>query len=363
MINGNIITNKGISIGRNSETLLNVLLGFNSPDTQNEEYYKLNLLAEKKCEINVITDLSLYNVPLKDKLWKRVIDETDFISGTVPVYLADAKNFSIDSQHLLEIIEQQSEEGVGIITIHPTASIELINMSKNRLIPFTSRGGGIVIRDLLLSKRIDNVYIQILHSIIKTAKENGTIISIGSSFRSASIIDAFDITYQEELKKQLEIADYLTKNGVQVIIETPGHADPRSLFAICGILKQKKFPIMPLGPIPTDIASNEDDTAAVIGATLMGTNNCADILSIITKDEHLGGIPSFESLLSAINKYEIAKHIIDLYKLGCKEKDYIASQKRSINKSCLIKKDKHCSRCEDVCPLRINIYTNDYNDF
>lgn len=48
MINGNIITNKGISIGRNSETLLNVLLGFNSPDTQNEEYYKLNLLAEKK---------------------------------------------------------------------------------------------------------------------------------------------------------------------------------------------------------------------------------------------------------------------------------------------------------------------------
>lgn len=26
MINGNIITNKGISIGRNSETLLNVLL-------------------------------------------------------------------------------------------------------------------------------------------------------------------------------------------------------------------------------------------------------------------------------------------------------------------------------------------------
>lgn len=42
MINGNIITNKGISIGRNSETLLNVLLGFNSPDTQNEEYYKLD---------------------------------------------------------------------------------------------------------------------------------------------------------------------------------------------------------------------------------------------------------------------------------------------------------------------------------
>jgi phosphomethylpyrimidine synthase len=350
-----ITTNNGVNIGCKSETVLNILLGFNSPDSIKGEYDKLNLLTKNRVEVGMITDLSMYDVPLREKLWKRVVDDTEFIAGTVPIYLAKGSNNVVESKKLLEAIQQQSEEGVGIITIHPTASRELLNLCKNRLIPFTSRGGGVVVRDLLINKRIENVYLQLLDSIIKIAKKNKTIISIGSSFRSATIIDAFDEVYQQELKKQVEIAEYLSKNDVQVILETPGHADPRNIFKISEVLKNYQFPIMPLGPIPTDIAGDQDDTAAVIGAVLMGTNYCADILSVVTKEEHTGGIPSKESLLMAIDKYKIAKHIIDLYKLGNKDEDLRVSRERMKNKSCLVKDDNKCTRCGDICPLRLYI--------
>lgn len=349
-----IITNNGVSIGVGSETILNVLLGFNSRTSIKEEYDKLDFLNENGIEIGMVTDLSMYEVPLKEKLWKRVVENSKFIAGTVPIYLARNKN-KVDSHKLLEMIQQQAEGGVSIITIHPTASRELLNLCNNRLIPFTSRGGGIVIRDLLSSKRELNVYLQLLDSIIKIAKSNKTIISIGSSFRSATIIDAFDEVYKQELKRQLEIAEYLFKNGVQAIIETPGHADPNNIFNICQVLKDNRFSIMPLGPIPTDIAKEQDDTAAVIGAVLMGINSCADILSIVTREEHTGGIPSKESLIEAINKYKVAKHIIDLYKLGNREEDLKISKQRSKNSSCVIDGGKQCIRCGDSCPLRLNI--------
>ena len=73
---------------------------------------------------------------------------------------------------------------------------------------------------------------------------------------------------------------------------------------------------MPLGPIPTDCAFEYDDFAASIGSVLMGTRGCADVLSVVTRDEHLGGIPSVQSIIEAIKKYSVAKHIIDIYKIN-----------------------------------------------
>lgn len=46
---------------------------------------------------------------------------------------------------------------------------------------------------------------------------------------------------------------------------------------------------MPLGPIPTDIAIGMDHIAAAIGATIMGIEGCANIISTVTREEHTGG--------------------------------------------------------------------------
>ena len=242
-----------------------------------------------------------------------------------------------------------------LITIHPTPSIDLLESSKKRLVSITSRGGAAVCIDMLKSNRKDNVYIQILDEIIKIANQYSVVLSVGSSFRSANIHDALDPTYYMELNKQIEIADYCYQRNVKVIIETPGHVSPQGINELCDYLdKSCQHPIMPLGPIPTDCAFEQDDLAASIGAVLMGTKGCADILSVVTRDEHLGGIPSKDSLIEAIKKYSVAKHIIDIYKTNDTSCDYNTALMRSERRSCIMEGDD-CSRCAAICPLKLEI--------
>ncbi|MDO9464098.1 MAG: phosphomethylpyrimidine synthase ThiC [bacterium] len=340
----------GLTIGANLPTQLNVLLGFNKKEEMFSEYEKLKVLSKNESQVGVISDLSLYRTSSKNTIWNRVLNDTDCIAATVPIYLAQ-ENRLINLNMLKESIQEQSEAGVGIITIHPTATRSMIYACKSRLIPITSRGGAVVVNDLKKRNEENNAYVKILDFIIDVAKRNGTVLSIGSTFRSATILDAFDATYISELQKQMEIADLIRSQGVSVIIETPGHADPRKLQLICDLLHNQPYPIMPLGPMPTDIGGNNDDTVAVIGAVLMGTNGCADILSVVTNAEHTGGIPSLETLLLALEKYRIAKHIIDLYKTEDKSKDFEVSKERSLSISCKVDKPQECDRCGYLCPL------------
>ena len=90
----------------------------------------------------------------------------------------------------------------------------------------------------------------------------------------------------------------------------------------------------------------------VIGASLMGIHNSADILSIVTSREHLSGIPNIEEMKRATSKYKIAKHILDLYKTNDSSLDYKVSQQRANLKSCNIMSEQECQRCGNICPLR-----------
>ncbi len=177
-------------------------------------------------------------------------------------------------------------------------------------------------------------------------------VSIGSTFRSGSIIDALDRTYFEELKEQIRIADYLDDRGINTMIETPGHIDAGNLLKLSDELKKIPYPIMPLGPMLTDIGFEEDDTVGAIGASLMGIHGCADVLSIVTSREHLSGIPDMEEMKKAISKYKIAKHIIDLYKTNDNSMDLKVSKQRALLRSCNIIPGQDCQRCGDNCPLR-----------
>lgn len=352
MIKNCIETNRGITIGKDSKTCINLLLGFNEREAMKSEYEKIDFFSSEDRGIHIITDLSLCNVGRKERLWEKVLDNTSLLAGTVPVYLAVSDNGMIELEKLKSDIMEQCEKGVSIITIHPTVNRKLIALGEKRLMKCTSRGGGIVIRDLLCNQREENAYLLILDDIIKACRKSNTVISLGSTFRSGTIGDAMDETYLEELKLQFELAEYIESNGVNVMLETPGHAAPKSIKKICNLLSKYPYPIMPLGPMPTDIAGDEDDTAAVIGAVLMGENNCADVLSVVTCEEHLGGIPSLEAIYKAVKKYRIAAHIIDISKLNNIEKDIEISRKRAENGNCNVGDGDLCLRCGKWCPLR-----------
>lgn len=346
-----ITTNKGIQIGRKANTLLNLLVGANSSLMVNDEISKINYLQSNSDRVDIITDLSLYKN--ENRLWEYVLKNTHYMAGTVPVYLSANANGTIDENMLFELICEQCEKGVSIITIHPTVNHKMLELSKERIIPCTSRGGGIVARDYICNKRDVNIYLKLLDKIGLKCKEHKVIISIGSTFRSGTILDALDQTYWEELNEQIRIADYLNEFGIDTIIETPGHVDAQKLLELCEKLESIPYPIMPLGPMLTDVGLEEDDTVAVIGASLMGIHGSADILSIVTSREHLSGIPNIEEMKQAISKYHIAKHIIDLYKTCDNSEDFKMAKERARLKSCDILSGIDCIRCGEVCPLRM----------
>lgn len=350
-----IMTNKGVKVGKGANTLLNLLLGANDKPAVKDEIGKIEYLNSRKEKIDIITDLSLCDSKGSNRLWEYVLENTGYMSGTVPIYLAADEAGTVDENILFELICEQCEKGVSVITIHPTVNQELLVLSKGRMIPCTSRGGGIVAYDYVNNHRYENIYLKLLDKIVQKCREHGVIISIGSTFRSGTIIDAMDRTYLTELEEQIKIADYLDRNGVNVMIETPGHIDPEKLLLLCERIQNIPYPVMPLGPMLTDIGYEEDDTVAVIGASMMGIHGSADILSIVTSREHLSGIPDIEEMQRAISKYQIARHIIDLYKIHNYDEDIRTARQRANIKSCDITASHDCKRCGDVCPLRFDI--------
>ncbi len=228
-----------------------------------------------------------------------------------------------------------------------------MTLAQRRLVPWTSRGGAIVMKDLTkrgLSQ--DNVYLRVLDDIIKVAFQGKTAISIGASFRSANIFDSMDQCQIEECTTQKKIADYIAERGVDVIIEGPGHSSPRKLIHAVKIYQEMGYPIMPLGPIPTDTAIGQDHISSAIGAVIMGMHNCVDIIAAVTREEHTGGIPTIESSLEAIRSAKIAAHIIDMNKLGDYTDDHKIALARAKNQTCVYgKKNSGCRRCADACPL------------
>ena len=344
--------------GRDSKTLVSVLTGATSPRDLSKQLSKIeaihNLGSSERPDI--ISDLSLQSS--KTSLYKDIIrNYPEYIVSTLPIYQCKTRNSLVDGSELLDIIEEQLEMGVSFITIHPTANYKTIQLAQERLVPWTSRGGVMAIKDLAArSFLVDNVYLRIIDDIVKIAKKNNTIISIGASFRSANIFDSLDDCQLEEFKMQKEIADYINKRGVGVIIEGPGHSSPKQLKNVAKHYELMGYPIMPLGPIPTDVAINQDHIASAIGATILGMLNCADIITAVTREEHTGKIPSTESSIEAIKAAKLAAHIIDMNKLEDYNSDMQIVNYRTTHQTCIYgKKKSGCSRCAHVCPLQYKI--------
>ncbi|ROH90708.1 thiamine biosynthesis protein ThiC [Chryseobacterium cucumeris] len=345
-------------VGPDSKTLVSVLTGATSSKDIFKQLQKIEAInnLNETDRPDIISDLSLENS--KSSLYKNIIENfPNYIVSTLPIYQCKSKEGLIDDNELLEITHEQIEAGVSFITIHPTINHKIMQLAQNRRVPWTSRGGAIVMKDLSVNNfLVDNIYLRILDNIINMAKKAKTSISIGASFRSANIFDSFDSCQIEEFKLQKEIADYIYERGVDVIIEGPGHSSPKNLKNIANYYQKMGFPIMPLGPIPTDIAINQDHISSAIGATLLGMLNCVDIVTAVTREEHTGKIPSLESSIEAIKASKIAAHIIDMHKLEDYKQDEEIVRYRTDHQTCIYgKKNSGCSRCAHVCPLEYKI--------
>jgi phosphomethylpyrimidine synthase len=340
-----------IEIGPGFPTRVMALFGTGPGHDVRSQEKKLDALSSATSQPDIVSDLS-YSYAKSPSPWRRILECTDFVAATLPIYRCSPKNHVVDLNELIDIATEQMESGVGIITIHATPTKELVELSKSRLVPWTSRGGGIVIRDLMAGSASDNVYLKALPALVLTAKRTGTIISLGTTFRSANLFDACDIVHWRELDAQIELANRLTMEGVGAIIEAPGHARPSDIRRLAVPLRSAGFPVMPLGPMPTDAGFDQDHVAAAIGASLMGLEGCAQIIAAVTREEHSGGIPTIDSTLEAVACARLAAHVIDLELLGSDLADRAAAMHRATKRTCVVNKHTPgCSRCSTLCPL------------
>lgn len=347
----------GYFIGKKHKTIVSVLTGCTSKKDLVKQLEKLDAIMslEQFYQPEIISDLSLYSS--KAFLYKEIINRFDnAVVSTLPIYQVNNVNEKVEKKELLDTIEEQCQAGVGFITIHPTPTVRLIELATKRYVPITSRGGAIVIKDLIRQQKNENVYIEILDEIIKICLKYKVAISIGASFRSANIFDSLDQCQIEEFSIQKDLANYIYSRGVDIIVEGPGHSKLSTLKDISNYYKEIGFPIMPLGPIPTDISIGQDHISSAIGASVLGMFGCVDIVTSVTREEHTGKIPSIGSSIEAIKASKIAAHIINIDKVNLISKDQEIVENRMINKTCIYNKNTAgCSRCAHVCPLKLTL--------
>lgn len=341
--------NGGIEAGGDSPIKVNCNVGANSFEQMAYEYERLKAIKESNQMPDTFMDLSIghYDEPL----YKEIIREFGCPVGMVPAYTFPA-SLRITRDYALDTLKRLADDGLSFFTLHLTAKKDLLELAKRtRKIPVTSRGGSIVLMQAIESNS-ENIWVSILPQIVDLAKEYGIVISLGATFRPAGVDEACDEVHLRETEEQLKLCRMLQAEGVQVMVENVGHIGIDRLEKHCGLLRQFNAPIMPLGPLPTDCAENEDHIAAAIGATMMGYWNCAHIINCITRSEHTKSFFSIEETLEAIRTARIAAHIIDVARGINLEGETEMLDKRAKSQCCIVEEGRECHRCSMFCPLK-----------
>lgn len=291
IIIGNKLNKKTkIPIGEKLPTRINLIVGANSKKEEIVKYEikKIDLGAE--LGVDTITDLSM--VRLTKPLWYYVKEKYPWIAvGINPPYLPFVEDYPrITPQRLLREIESFVKNGGDFMTINfvPRTLQELKHYIKGRLIPITSRQGGIIAK-YMMDYKVDNPYFEILEELLPLFKKYNITVNIGSTFRPAGIAEAYDATHKWEIKKQMEIHRKLDKAGVQSLVEIMSHQPLHQIGS--GIISiRKKYggyvPFQLLGPIVTDIGSGEYDyITSAIGAAEAARYNVGKV-TVIPANEH-----------------------------------------------------------------------------
>jgi len=234
--------------------------------------------------------------------------------GTVPIYEAVSRVKRIEdlsAEVLLEVIEEQAEQGVDYMTIHAGVLIQYLPMVSRRITGIVSRGGAILAQ-WMAHHRKQNFLYECFDDICKIFAKHDVSFSLGDGLRPGCIADASDEAQFAELKTLGELTKQAWNYDVQVMIEGPGHVPIHKIQE--QVDKERELcyeaPFYTLGPLVTDIAPGYDHITSAIGAAMIGWHGAA-MLCYVTPKEHLG-LPNEKDVKDGIIAYKIAAHAADL---------------------------------------------------
>jgi len=245
--------------------------------------------------------------------------------GTVPIYQAITRVKRVEDLNadiMLEVIEEQAEQGVDYMTIHAGVLIQYLPLVSKRITGIVSRGGAILAQWMAYHHKQNFLY-ERFDDIVKIFAKYDVSFSLGDGLRPGCIADASDEAQFAELKTLGELTEKAWESDVQVMIEGPGHIPLDKIkeqvekeTELCG-----GAPFYTLGPLVTDIAPGYDHITSAIGAALIGWHGAA-MLCYVTPKEHLG-LPNEKDVKEGIIAYKIAAHAADIarHRRGAQDRD------------------------------------------
>jgi phosphomethylpyrimidine synthase len=316
-------------IGVASSCKINANIG-NSATTSNidEEVEKLRYAV--KYGADTIMDLSTGgDIP---RIRKAIIDASPIPVGTVPIYEALGRVRRVEDLNInvmLEVIEEQAEQGVDYMTIHAGVLVQYVPLTTKRITGIVSRGGAIL-AEWMVKNHKQNFLYEHFDEICKIFQKHDVSFSLGDGLRPGCVADASDAAQFAELKTLGELTRKAWKYDVQVMIEGPGHIpmDQIQLQVEKEVQMCDEAPFYTLGPLVTDFAPGYDHITSAIGAAMIGWYG-ASMLCYVTPKEHLG-LPNREDVKQGIIAYKIAAHAADIarHRPGARDRDDELSRAR-----------------------------------
>lgn len=215
----------------------------------------------------------------------------------------------IENEFVGNII-QQIEMGVDVITLHATIfkdDLDVMN-SMSRIISCTSRGGLMLLK-YMSENNIQNPFWTHFDDILLCAKKYNATISLCTSFRPASIYDCslHNELYWIEISRIGRLVEKAKMVDVNIMIEGIGHCPinliPNIIYETKKICYDAPYRIL---AVSTDIALGYDHISSAI-ATAVAIENGADIVTCVTRAEHIG-LPSKKEIYESIISTKIAVH-------------------------------------------------------
>jgi phosphomethylpyrimidine synthase len=253
--------------------------------------------------------------------------------GTVPIYQALEKVDGVAEDLCWEVyrdtVIEQAEQGVDYMTVHAGVLLRYVPLTAKRVTGIVSRGGSILAAWCLAHHEENFLYTN-FEELCSILAAYDVSFSLGDGLRPGSVADANDEAQLSELRTLGELTKVAWAQGVQVMIEGPGHVPMHQIQENMRLQKEycHDAPFYTLGPLTTDVAPGYDHITSAIGAAMIGWAGTA-MLCYVTPKEHLG-LPNRDDVKAGVIAYKIAAHAADLAKghPGAREWDDALSKAR-----------------------------------
>jgi phosphomethylpyrimidine synthase len=299
-----------MAIGRASKTKINANMGA-SPVSSGTADEVEKLKWAERWGADTVMDLSTGGD--LDACRDAILRNSTVPIGTVPIYsmIIGRKIEDLTLPIILETLEHQARQGVDYFTIHAGVLREHLPFIKDRLIGIVSRGGSLLAKWMLVHGKQNPMY-EGWEDICRVMRAHDVTFSIGDGLRPGGLADATDRAQLAELTTLGELTERAWRQGVQVMIEGPGHVPFDQIEFNMKLQRQlcHGAPFYVLGPLVTDIFPGYDHITSCIGATAAAYHG-ASMLCYVTPKEHLG-LPKKDDVKQGCIAYKIAAHAADV---------------------------------------------------